>query len=160
MDKSPDYLNSMEEAEDNTGTQGNSIGMVPPGMDEDNVREASEEAGATGNAGPQQATKAQQLTAGELKRLGSRNPPGRLEGLGFVQDRRRRESSLVTIKANYEILSQQFGEQLEDLEENQALGRWTEEQLRGAFRELRVNERQLAEVGNELTGRHATVGAV
>ena len=125
MDKSPAYLNSMEEAEDNTGTQGSSIGMVPPGMDNINTREASGEAGATGNAGPEQATKAQQLMEGELKRLGSRNPPGRLEGLGFVQDRRRRESNMVKIKANYDILSQQFGEQLENLEENQALRRWT-----------------------------------
>ena len=158
MDKSPDYLNSMEEAEDNTGTQGNSIGMVPPGMDDINTREASGEAGATGNVETERGTKAQQLTAGELKRLGSRNPPGRLEGLGFTQERRRRESNLGTVKANFDILSQQFGEQLENLEENQALGRWTEDQLRGAFRELKEKERQLAEAGHELTGRHAKMG--
>ena len=128
-----DGINGME-INDDPGTRGNSLGMVPSGVDGvDNNQDASGVLGATGGTEAEQLTRAQQATENELKRLGSRNPTGRREELRFPQDRRRRDSDLVVSKTHHDILSQKFGKQLEDLEENQALGRWTEEQLRRAF---------------------------
>ena len=123
-------------------------------------RGALDGASAVDGIEPEQSVRAQQATANELKRLESRNIPGRAEDLEVLQDRRRRESNLGVSKAQHEILVQNFQEQLEDLEENQALGRRTEEQLRRAFRELRTNELQLTRATNELTSRQAKVGAV
>ena len=155
-----DDINGMEN-NDNPGTRGSSLGMVPPGVDGvDNDQDAPEISGAIGDEEPEQLTRAQQATENELRRLGSRNLAGRREELEFPQDRRRRESNLMVSKTQHEILCQKFGEQLEDLEENQALGRWTEEQLRRAFRELRMNEGLLHKATEELTGRQARVGAV
>ena len=98
------------------------------------VQGALDGASAVDGIEPEQSMRALQATANELRRLESRNLPGRAEDVEVLQDRRRRESNLVVSKAQHEILIQNFEEQLEELEENQALGRWTEEQSRSAFR--------------------------
>ena len=50
----------------------------------DNSGESPEASGAVGGTAPEQLTKAQQATENELRRLGSRNPPGRREELGLL----------------------------------------------------------------------------
>ena len=150
----------MEEADDNTGTEGNSLGMVPPGIDNDNDREASDEPGATGETEPEQLTRAQQATANELKRLESRNPPGLGEGSGLARGTRRRESTLVSAKTTYDVLSQQFRESVEDLEEDQAAGKSTNGQLRLAYRELTASGDRLSKAAEELKRAQEKVGAV
>ena len=74
-----------------------------------NSGDTPEASGAIGGTAPEQLTRAQLATENELKRLGSRLPPGRKEELEFPQDRRRRESNLIVSKTQHDILSQQFG---------------------------------------------------
>ena len=68
----------MEEAEDINRVDNdiNDNGVVP------------EESGAIGGTEPEQSARAQQATANELKRLGSRNPQGlvRVQGWCMAQD--------------------------------------------------------------------------
>ena len=125
-----DDINVLEN-DDNPGTQGNSLGMEPPGVDgADGNQEASENPGAIGEVEPEQLTQAQQATINELKRLAPKNIPGPGQGSGLVHGPRRRETTMVSAKNTFEILSQQFGESLEDLGKDYVKGKRTREQIR------------------------------
>ena len=150
----------MEEADDITGTEGNSLGMVPPGMENDDNREASEESGAIGEREPEQSTGTQVAMANELKRLGARNPPGIEEGSGLARGARRKESTLLSAKTRYDVLSQQFRESLEDLGRDYAAGKGTRGQLRATYRELKVSGDRLSDVAEELKRAQEKIGAV
>ena len=114
-----DDINGMEN-DDNPGTRGNSLGIVPPGVENiDNDQEASGTSGAMGETEPEQSTRAQQATANELKRLAAKNLPGPGQGSGFVMGARRRESSLLSANTTFDVLIQQFKKSLADLKSDE-----------------------------------------
>ena len=155
-----DDINGMEN-NDNPGTQGNSLGMVPPGVDgADGNQEANENSDAIGQVEPEQLTKAQQATVNELKRLASKNTPGPGQGSGLVHGPRRRESTIVSAKTTFEILSQQFGESLEDLGKDYVKGKRTRDQIRSAYRELNATGDRLGVAAEELQRAQERAGAV
>ena len=155
-----DNINGMEN-DDNPGTRGNSLGMVPPGVDgADGNQEASENPDAIGEVEPEQLTQAQRYTINELKRLAPKNTPGPGQGSGLVHGPRRRESTIVSAKTTFEILSQQFGESLEDLGKDYIKGKRTRDQIRSAYRELKATGDRLGVAAEELQRAQEKAGAV
>ena len=76
------------------------------------------EQGTTSSTGLGAGSQAEVATNAELRRLGSRNPPGIREDIDLVEGRRRRGSTVSSARTRYEIATQELQEQLDDFDDS------------------------------------------